>query len=71
MNSQLADGLIAATARETSSMLATGNIRHLRVIPAVQLKAFKPGSSYRSIPQKHPAAATRLSARVINFHRLS
>ena len=38
---QLADALIAATARETSSVLATGNVRHFRTIPALQLKAFR------------------------------
>jgi hypothetical protein len=38
---QLADALIAATARETSSVLATGNVRHFRSIPALELKAFR------------------------------
>jgi len=38
---QLADAIIAATARETSSVLATGNVRHFRSIPALQLKAFR------------------------------
>lgn len=40
---QLADALIAATARETGSVLATGNVRHFRSMPALQLKAFRPG----------------------------
>jgi predicted nucleic acid-binding protein len=40
---QLADALIAATARETASTLATGNVRHFRVIPRLELKAFRPG----------------------------
>ena len=39
---QLADALIAATARETASVLVTGNVRHFRVIPALQLKPFRP-----------------------------
>jgi predicted nucleic acid-binding protein len=39
---QLADALIAATARETGSALATGNVRHFRAIPGLELKAFRP-----------------------------
>jgi len=39
---QLADALIAATARETGSVLATGNVRHFRSIAALQVKAFRP-----------------------------
>lgn len=39
---QLADALIAATARETASVLATGNVKHFRSIPALQMKAFHP-----------------------------
>jgi predicted nucleic acid-binding protein len=38
---QLADALIAATARETASILATGNIRHFRAIQRLELKAFR------------------------------
>ncbi len=40
---QLADALIAATARETTSILATGNVRHFRPIQRLELKAFRPG----------------------------
>jgi hypothetical protein len=40
---RVADALIAATARETSSILATGNVRHFRPIPALELRAFRPG----------------------------
>lgn len=40
---QMADALIAATARQTATILATGNIRHFRTVPALQLKAFRPG----------------------------
>lgn len=39
---QLADALIAATARETGETLATGNVRHFRPIPGLLLKAFRP-----------------------------
>jgi predicted nucleic acid-binding protein len=39
---QVADALIAATARETGEILATGNIRHFRPIPGLRLKAFRP-----------------------------
>ena len=41
---QLADALIAATARETASRLATGNVRHFRAIQRLELKAFRPES---------------------------
>jgi hypothetical protein len=40
---QVADALIAATARQTATVLATGNIRHFRAISSLQLKAFRPG----------------------------
>ncbi len=39
---QVADALIAATARETASILATGDVRHFRSIPGLELKAFHP-----------------------------
>ncbi len=39
---QVADALIAATARETASTLATGNVKHFRSIPGLELKAFRP-----------------------------
>jgi predicted nucleic acid-binding protein len=39
---QVADALIAATARETASTLATGNIKHFKTIPGLDLKAFHP-----------------------------
>ena len=38
---QVADALIAATARERSEVLLTGNIRHFRAIPQLELKAFR------------------------------
>jgi predicted nucleic acid-binding protein len=38
---QMADALIAATARETATILATGNIRHFRSVPTLRLKAFR------------------------------
>jgi len=40
---QMADALIAATARQTANVLATGSIRHFRSVPALQLKAFRAG----------------------------
>jgi len=39
---QVADALIAATAREAGSALTTGNVRHFRVIPGLELKTFRP-----------------------------
>ena len=39
---QLADALIAATARQTVLVLATGNVRHFRVIPQLEIRAFRP-----------------------------
>jgi predicted nucleic acid-binding protein len=38
----VADALIAATARESGSVLATGNFRHKRSIPALDVKTFRP-----------------------------
>jgi len=40
---QMADALIAATARQTATILATGNIRHFRSVPTLQLKTFRAG----------------------------
>ena len=40
---QMADALIAATARQTATVLATGNIRHFRSVPTLQLRAFRAG----------------------------
>jgi predicted nucleic acid-binding protein len=42
---QVADALIAATAREAGEVLATGNVRHFRGIAGVTLKAFRHGSA--------------------------
>lgn len=39
---RVADALIAATARENGAVLASGNVRHMRSIPALDLKAFRP-----------------------------
>jgi predicted nucleic acid-binding protein len=39
---QLADALIAATAREAASVLLTGNLKHFRFIPALELQVFRP-----------------------------
>jgi predicted nucleic acid-binding protein len=39
------DTLIAATAREAGETLATGNLRHFRVIANLDLKAFRPARS--------------------------
>jgi predicted nucleic acid-binding protein len=41
---RVADALIAATARESGVVLATGNVRHTRSISALDLKAFRPNS---------------------------
>jgi predicted nucleic acid-binding protein len=40
----LADALTAATARENGIVLATGNVRHMRPIAGLELKAFRPHS---------------------------
>ncbi len=42
---QVADALIAATARAAEAVLATANVRHFRAIPSVELKAFHPASA--------------------------
>jgi len=42
---QVADALIAATARETGEILATGNVRHFRPVAGLRLKTFRPGSA--------------------------
>jgi len=42
---QVADAFIAATARETGEILATGNLRHFRAIAGLRLKTFRPGSA--------------------------
>jgi predicted nucleic acid-binding protein len=39
---QVADALIAATARETGSELATGNVRQFRAIRRIELREFRP-----------------------------
>ena len=39
---QIADALIAATAREAGSVLITGNVRHFKVIPGLEMKPFRP-----------------------------
>lgn len=38
---QVADALIAATARATVSTLLTGNVRHFRPIPSLELRQFR------------------------------
>lgn len=42
---QVADALIAATAREAGEILATGNISHLRPIAGLRLKTFRPDAA--------------------------
>lgn len=39
---RVADALIAATARQAASVLMSGNVRHYRKIPGLELKAFRP-----------------------------
>ncbi len=39
---RLADALIGATARQARAPLATGNARHFRVIPGLEVKPFRP-----------------------------
>ena len=41
---RVTDALIAATARENGFILATGNVRHMRSVPGLELKAFRPRS---------------------------
>jgi predicted nucleic acid-binding protein len=41
---QIADALIAATAKEHGAALATGNIRHFRPVHGLTLKAFRPSA---------------------------
>jgi predicted nucleic acid-binding protein len=43
----LADALIAATARDSGLVLATGNFRHFRRIANLELKAFRPAAPRR------------------------
>ena len=44
---QVADALIAATAREYGATLATGNVRHFRTLTGVMLKAFRPNRAHK------------------------
>ena len=41
---ELPDALIAATARERGSSLVTGNVRHFRSIPLLDIKPFRPSA---------------------------
>ena len=41
---RIVDALIAATAREAGETLATGNVRHFRVIANLDVKPFRPRS---------------------------
>ena len=41
---QLGEALIAATARERGSGLVTGNVRHFRSVPRLEIKAFRPSA---------------------------
>ena len=42
---QTADALIAATARDAAAVLATGNMRHFRVIAGPELSPFRPSAA--------------------------
>ena len=53
---QLPDALIAATAMEKSLPLVTGNVKHFKVIPGLQVKAFRPRVLRHHNPRSSQAA---------------